>query len=155
MNKIFIFKGECNSYAFVQQVAAQKYNNIEIIKTKKGKPYFKCITDLFFSISHSKGLTVVALGESEVGIDVEKVRKADLRITKRFLKEEADYITETDFDHRFFEVWTKKEAYLKYTGYGLSGGLDSVNVLKLPIKTFDYEDYVISIYSEKEYEIEK
>lgn len=155
MNKIYIFKGECDHYAFLKQKAAEKYNNVEIIKTEKGKPYFKHIPDMFFSVSHTEGLTVIALGDSEVGVDVERLRKADLRVIKRFLKEEADYITEQDSDRRFFEIWTKKEAYLKCKGTGISGGLDSVNVLELPFKTMNYEDYIISVYSEKEYEIEK
>lgn len=155
MNKICIFKGECDHYAVLHQKAAEKYNNTEIAKTEKGKPYFKNIPDLFFSVSHTDGLTVIALGDCEVGIDAEKLRKADLRITRRFLKEEIDYITEKDSDRRFFEIWTKKEAYLKHKGTGLSGGFDSVNVLKLPIKTVVFEDYIISVYSQKEYEIEK
>ena len=155
MNKIYIFKGECDHYAFLKQKAAEKYNNVEIIKTEKGKPYFKHIPDMFFSVSHTEGLTVIALGDSEVGVDVERLRKADLRVIKRFLKEEADYIAECDSDRRFFEIWTKKEAYLKCKGTGISGGLDSVNVLELPFKTMDYEDYIISVYGEKEYEIEK
>ncbi len=155
MNKIFIFKGECDHYAFIKQKAAEKYNNTEIIKTSKGKPYFKDIPNLFFSVSHTDGLTVIALGNSEVGIDVERVKKADLRIIKRFLKEEADYITEKDSNRRFFEIWTKKEAFLKYKGVGISGGLNTENVLNLPINTFNFGDYIISIYSENEYEIEK
>ena len=105
MNKIYIFKGECDHYAFLKQKAAEKYNNVEIIKTEKGKPYFKHIPDLFFSVSHTEGLTVIALGDSEVGVDVERLRKADLRVIKRFLKEEADYIAECDSDRRFFEIW--------------------------------------------------
>ncbi len=148
MNNIFIFKGECDPYAFLEEKAAKKYNNTEIAKTKKGKPYFKHIPDLFFSISHKDEVTVIVLSDCEVGVDVERVKKADLRVIKRFLKEEADYITATDIDRRFFEIWTKKEAYLKCKGTGLSGGLDSVNVLKLPFETMDFEDYIISIYSE-------
>lgn len=148
MSEIFIFKGECDAYAFLQKKAAEKYNNTDIVKNEKGKPYFKYISDLFFSISHTDELTVIALSDSEVGIDAEKIRSADLRVIRRFLKEEADYITERDSDRRFFEIWTKKEAYLKCKGTGLSGGLDSVNVLELPFKTMDYEDYVISVYSE-------
>ena len=120
MNKIYIFKGECDHYAFIKQKAAEKYNNTEIIKTEKGKPYFKAIPNLFFSVSHTDGLTVIALGNSEVGIDVERVKKADLRIIKRFLKEEADYITEKDSNRRFFEIWTKKEAYIKQRGLNIS-----------------------------------
>ena len=155
MNKIYIIKGECDHYAFLKQKAAEKYNNVEIIKNEKGKPYFKDISSLFFSVSHTEGLTVIALGDSEVGIDVEKIKNPDFRIIRRFLKEEAEYIAECNCDRRFFEIWTKKEAYLKWKGTGISGGLDSVNVLELPFKTMDYEDYIISVYSEKEYEIEK
>ena len=150
MQKIYFFKGECDPYAIVQQIAAKKYNNTKIVKTFKGKPYFKHIPDLFFSISHKDDLTVIAFSNYEVGVDVEKIKKADLRVIKRFLKEEADYITECDSDWRFFEVWTKKEAYLKCKGTGLSGGLKSVNVLNLPIKTLRHEDYMVSVCDEND-----
>ena len=148
MEKLYIFKGECDPYAILQKIAAEKYDNTEIIKNEKGKPYFKHIPDLFFSISHTDGLTVIALSDCEVGIDVEKVRKADLRVVRRFSKEEADYITEKESDRRFFEIWTMKEAYLKCKGTGISGGLNSVNVLELQFKVMDYEEYIISVYSE-------
>ncbi len=155
MNKIYILRGEGDPYAFLKTMAAKKYNNCEILKTEKGKPYFKNISDLFFSISHTDSLTVIAVSDCEVGIDAEKIRKADLRVLRRFLKEESDYVNACDSDRRFFEIWTKKEAYLKYKGTGLSGGLQSVNVLNLPIKTFGFEDYIISVCGEKEYEKEK
>ena len=150
MNNIYILKGKCDPYAFVKKLAAEKFNNTEIVRTEKGKPYFKYITDLFFSISHSGDITVVAIGDTPLGVDVEKIKKADLRVIKRFLKEEADYITEKDSNHRFFEIWTKKEAYLKCKGTGISGGLNSVNVLDLPFETTVYEDYMISVYREKQ-----
>lgn len=149
MNKLFIFKGECDPYAFLKTQAAEKFNNTEIVKTEKGKPFFKYIPDLFFSISHKDEVTVIVLSDSEVGVDIERIKKADMRILSRFLKEEADYISEADSDRRFFEIWTKKEAYLKFKGTGISGGLNSVNVLDLPFETMDYEDYIISVYSEK------
>ena len=157
MEKLYIFKGECDSYAFIQRIAAEKYNNTEITKNEKGKPYFKYIPDLFFSISHKDELTVIAFSACEVGVDVERIKTADLRVCRRFLKQEVDYITEQDSDRRFFEVWTKKEAYLKCKGTGIAGGLDSVNVFecKPKIKTLYFEDYIISVCSENDYEIEK
>ena len=157
MNRIFIFKGECDPYAFLRKTAAEKCNNTEIVRAENGKPYFKHLPNLYFNISHTDGLTVIAVGESEVGIDVEKPRKFDLRITRRFLKSEADYITAADSEKRFFEVWTNKEAFLKYKGTGITAGLDSVNVFDCypNIKTFYFEDYIIYVCSEKDYEIEK
>ncbi len=150
MNNIYVLKGKCDPYAFVKEKAAEKYNNTEIVKDEKGKPYFKYIPDLFFNVSNKDSITVIAMSNSKVGVDIEKVKKANLKVIKRFLKEEADYINECDSDRRFFEVWTKKEAYLKCKGSGISGGLDSVNVLNLPIQTVDYEDYVISVCYEKD-----
>lgn len=158
MNKIFILKGNTDAYALLRNLAAEKSNNIEIAKGEKGKPYFKFLPDFHFNVSHADGLTVITVAESEVGIDAEKLREADLRIAdRRFLKTERDYIFETDSNRRFFEVWTKKEAFLKYKGTGISGGLDSVNVFECtpPIKTFYFEDYVISVCCENELGIEK
>lgn len=158
MNKLFVLKGNTDAYAFLCNLAAEKCNNTEIAKDGNGKPFFKFLPDFYFNISHTDGLTVIAVSESEVGVDVEKLRKADLRIAKRrFLKCEAEYIKSAKSDRRFFEVWTKKEAYLKYKGTGLAGGLDSVNVFEcIPeIKTFYFEDYIISICCENELKIEK
>ncbi|MDR3361228.1 MAG: 4'-phosphopantetheinyl transferase superfamily protein, partial [Bifidobacteriaceae bacterium] len=36
---------------------------------------------------------------------------------------------EEDASRRFLEIWTKKEAYLKWRGTGLAGGLESFSVL--------------------------
>ena len=63
---------------------------------------------------------------------------------------------EADSYNRFFEIWTQKEAYLKFKGTGISGGLNRFNVFEIPekINTFIIDGYVISVCSEKEFEIE-
>ena len=148
MIKLYILKGKSEAYALVKKIAAEKFNNAEILKTEKGKPYLKGVIGFCFNISHTDGMTVLAVGDSEVGVDVEKIKKADLRIAKhRFLKNECDYVLEADSDKRFFEVWTKKEAFLKYKGVGLSGGLKSVNVFNCnpKIETFFIDGYAVSV----------
>ena len=156
MNILYIISAETNIYGFLESVLKEKFNikMPEIKKGPHGKPYFPG-TAILFNISHSGDLKILAIAETPVGVDIEKVRKADLRVANRFAQTEKDYVLEKDNNYRFFEIWTKKEAYLKCKGTGISGGLDSVNVLELPFKTMDYEDYIISVYSEKEYEIEK
>ena len=148
MNNIYILKGKCDPYTFVKKLAAEKFNNTEIVRTEKGKPYFKYIPDLFFSISHSGDITVVAIGDTPLGVDVEKIKKADLRVIKRFLKEEADYITECDSDYRFFEIWTKKEATVKFYSSRLCNcaDIDTFNLPKtLSVLTKWQDNLVISV----------
>ncbi len=84
------------------------------------KPYFKDYPFVRFSVSHSGSLVVVAMAETEVGIDVEEIKEKPYgRIIERnFTAGEAAEVKDLE---SFLKVWTKKEAYLKLTGDGLSG----------------------------------
>ena len=124
-------------------------------KNAYGKPYLKNNKNFHFNISHTKGLIVIAISNSPIGVDVELTRRFDLHIAKRFFTEyEIEYIngdTEKMYQ-RFFEIWTKKEAYIKHNGKGLTIPLNSFNVLSdnisHKIKSFFYEDYILSVCSE-------
>lgn len=50
--------------------------NVDIRYNEAGKPYVD-VPNVFFNISHTDGLAVCALSDSEVGVDVEKTRKFD------------------------------------------------------------------------------
>ncbi len=158
MNTVYLISSENDAYAFVKNFLEQKLNikATAIVRSPHGKPHFKDLKNFHFNISHSYDLQAIAIGECEVGVDVERLRKADLRIAKRFTETERGYILEQDCDNRFFEVWTKKEAYLKYKGVGLSGGLNSFNVFDIPetLNTFVVGDYIISVCSNKEFKLE-
>lgn len=158
MNIIYVIKTQTDIYEFVKQKLKEKFNitDFRILKTEKGKPYIEN-ENIFFNITHSGNLKAVAIGQSKVGIDAEFLRKPNLKVAKRFTKPEQDYILENDSDNRFFEIWTKKEAYLKYKGVGLSYGLDKFNVLEMPsmFKTFEMDGYIITVCSESEYKLEE
>ncbi len=87
--------------------------------------------DLSFNLTHTRGLVacVVAHGV-DVGIDVERIDDAvdSLDIARRhFQPAEVADVERCRGDERgtrFAELWTLKEAYVKATGDGLSGGLD-------------------------------
>jgi 4'-phosphopantetheinyl transferase len=65
-----------------------------------------------FSVSDSDDLALVAVGASEVGVDVERV--IERRATRRILPAaRVAALTE------FFEAWTAREATCKATGEGL------------------------------------
>ncbi len=84
---------------------------------------------LRFNLSHTDGRAVIALGRSEIGVDVEaRGRRGDLRGIARhfFAAAEVEAITGLEgaaLAERFFATWTLKEAYMKARGVGISLGL--------------------------------
>ena len=86
-----------------------------------------------FNISHTKGLSVVAISQDyEVGVDVESSlrKQRHLDLSKRFFHpdEYQSLCTISNKEEqmkRFFSLWTAKEAYLKALGKGLSKPLGS------------------------------
>lgn len=106
---------------------------LEFAVSEKGKPYLKSNTDVHFSISHTDSLVAVAVSDSEVGIDAEAVRSADPKLCERFFTaSEQDFVAAgtPDWLKRFYTVWTRKEAYVKYTGNGLSTPLGSFSTVE-------------------------
>ena len=96
--------------------------NISFRRDKNGKPYVHEL-DIHFSLSHSGSLAVCAISDKPVGIDVEKVHQADLRVAERMFTPREQYYMLSDkrkIQTRFFELWTKKEAYIKRNGLTLS-----------------------------------
>jgi len=125
-----------------------------IRRTGKGKPYIE--NGLFIGASHTLSTVVIGVDEKNFGIDCEDptrtVRDREL-ITKRFFSEdETRYIQsfpEDKRDRAFLELWVKKEAYVKFTGDGLSG-ISKTDVTKLRGFEKVPNDYGLIIYIYKE-----
>lgn len=127
----------------------------EILRETKGKPYFADPTLPFFSLSHSGEHTVCAVGPAPCGVDVQEHlfhgqhRSTDeiLRIGNRFFhSDEAERLNKASDDEitpLFFDLWTAKESYVKYTGDGLSkfkafSTLDSLTYAPAVIKKVEF-----------------
>ena len=92
-----------------------------------GKPYLQPEFELGFNLSHSADLALLAIGRMpEIGVDVEEFTpKYDMRrlATTLFSAEECkalDKVADDDLALLFLTCWTRKEAYLKALGVGLS-----------------------------------
>ena len=141
--------------AIICQTLNVSNHEIVFVQTQYGKPYLEGYPDCHFNLSHTRNAIAVIISDKPAGVDIEKIAAADLQIAKRFFTEnEAAYIETTDIgkDKRFYEVWTKKEAYIKYKGKGLSMALNSFDVLcdtiSKQIQTFQINDYIISACGE-------
>ncbi|MDQ3652238.1 MAG: 4'-phosphopantetheinyl transferase superfamily protein [Acidobacteriota bacterium] len=95
--------------------------------------------DLSFNLSHAGELALYAITRGrEIGIDVERIRAdfANEQIAERFfsLREVAALRTlpKNIQPQGFFNCWTRKEAYIKARGEGLSLPLDQFEVSLVP-----------------------
>lgn len=125
--------GEIIARKLLSDIAGKTPEYFIITIDCNGKPQIKNHEGLFFNISHSESKIAVVVSDEEIGIDIEVMRSYSLRLAKKICnEEELLYIfgyhpDETEFtenvsketQHRFFEVWTAKEAYFKCIGTGL------------------------------------
>jgi len=105
--------------------------------SKKDKPSLAgahAASDIKFNVSHSGGIALYAFARRrDIGVDVEQVRQDfDLEaIAHRFFsadeQKQLDTAPPEEKPEAFFRCWTRKEAYIKATGDGLS----------LPLSQFD------------------
>lgn len=108
----------------------------------KGKPSLDPRWDagrLSFNLSHSEELGLYGLTlERELGIDVEHLRPmpdAEQIAERFFSRSERETLRRIPGERKsaaFFNCWTRKEAYIKATGDGLSMPLDRFDVTLAP-----------------------
>lgn len=100
----------------------------------QGKPALEGESNLFFNVSHTNGLALMAfVKQRAIGVDVENVgREVETkRLAERFFSEHERqalrHLGGDELQAAFFRCWTRKEAYIKAKGDGLS----------LPLHQFD------------------
>ncbi len=106
---------------------------LEFRRTALGKPFLEESNGLEFNVSHSRDRLLIAVTAGRaVGVDIE-FRRSGLAmesIAKRwFAPEEQMFFgaAENPAD-RFFEIWAKKEAYVKALGAGIYKDLNTFAV---------------------------
>lgn len=102
-----------------------------------GKPFIIGMDEnVHFSLSHSGDILICAVARFNIGADCQVVnikKTAKCRkIAERFYSPQENLflngLPEAGYVNNFFEIWAKKEAYIKYTGRGLSEGLSTFSV---------------------------
>jgi phosphopantetheinyl transferase len=113
---------------------------VEIQRTKSGKPYLPKLSGIYISVSHSGKYLVCAVTNANVGVDIEQRKKhadesdeayADrlCKIAKRFFHPDEASLVRTDPIYRFYEVFTAKESYVKFTGTGFDETMEQKSIL--------------------------
>lgn len=99
-----------------------------------GKPALADAPGVQFNLSHTRGMALLAVGAKPLGVDVERIKpELDWRpLARRFFAPQEvaalEALPAEEQRRAFFCCWTRKEAYLKARGMGLSLPLDGFAV---------------------------
>ncbi len=116
-------------------------NQLRLSYGEMGKPFLaeSHASPISFNLAHSGGLAIYAFSLSrELGVDLEFIREelAEEGIAERFFsRREIGELQAVPVELRkqaFFNCWTRKEAYIKARGEGLSMPLDAFDVSLTP-----------------------
>ena len=122
----------------ISEILGTDFNKLSINYFDNKKPYVEG-TNIDFNLSHSSDYFAFIISTYEnlyVGVDIELVKvNLDLVpiVNNYFHKNEKDYILNSNLNSliqhkRFYEVWTRKEAFLKMLGIGLSEKLSEIDM---------------------------
>lgn len=142
------------------QLALRDYTgaerDLEIKVRPTGKPYIEggpC-----FSYSDSCGCSLCVVSDYEVGADIEVRRHAEkyMGVARRFFAPDELAAATTE---NFFEIYTAKEAYVKFTEMGIFSGMEHFSTMsgkvgEINIIKFSDGDCICAAASEKEREVE-
>ena len=130
-----LHKRYVESHGRLRNLLAKRLNQspekIRIRKAEQGKPYLADYPELAFNLSHTADRLMIAEAwNCQLGLDIE-IGKQRMNLSglveKCFAEEEALYWTqlpETQKNSAFYRFWTRKEAFVKATGHGISLGLN-------------------------------
>ncbi len=135
----FRFKKDYNCYIvargclriLLSRYCKKKPNTIQFHYSDNNKPFVKQYPHIKFNVSHSGGVIIIGFTKDyEIGVDVEKLNlnlNHEEIATSFFSAEEINELTKLSIANRpqgFFNCWTRKEAFIKAEGSGLSFPLD-------------------------------
>lgn len=94
---------------------------------KNGKPFAPGYPA--FNLSHSGQWCVLAMGEGEIGVDIERIDPKNLEVAPTvYTSGELEWMSGSPLE-RFHTLWTWKESVMKATGQGMALEPGSFEVL--------------------------
>jgi len=126
-------QGDISSRELLRRASAEytlaAADSFEILVNEWGRPFFAAGPE--FSVSHSGEYWACAFAEERVGLDLQlrKIKSPPEKIAARFFHPlEVKWLEENGYE-RFFDVWSAKESYVKFTGRGFRGDTAGFSVV--------------------------
>lgn len=142
----FYFKSDRKQYVVARGILRnvlsyycdQLPNQHKFVYNHYGKPFLE-INNIRFNVSHSQSRILIGFtNEREIGVDIEYIKtfeRAEEIVSRYFSDyEKNEFHKLPDFlkNTAFINCWTRKEAYIKACGIGLSMPLDQFSVSFIP-----------------------
>lgn len=129
----------------ISQMTGCPASELQFYSEPNHKPYLLNFPGTDFSFSHSSNCILCCISsDTAVGADVERVTSAPLEVIYQvFHPQEIEYIKAAptgQINLRFFEIWTRKEAYTKYLGTGLVSDLIACNTLDFSSYLYTWQE---------------
>lgn len=147
------FKGNALSRSYLAQAVDDYCSKKEIFfgrtqsasfflsQELRGKPFLRDFPQVQFSVSHSRNLWLCGIQDQPLGIDVEcKSKERGLssvnaegqtrfeKIAGRYFTDAEQKYVKTHGEEGFYQIWVRKEAYIKCRGSGIAEVLESFSV---------------------------
>jgi 4'-phosphopantetheinyl transferase len=107
-------------------------SSLVFAENANGRPYLANGEDVSFNLSHAGDFALIAaIGAGAIGVDIEQIREmADFISIARqhFAPDEFDRLVRAPAERQlsfFYTTWTRKEAFVKAIGQGLSFSLNA------------------------------
>jgi phosphopantetheinyl transferase len=152
MTYINIFKSKISTNDLIKKTFYKslgvKIFDDNIIRNSYGKIFLN--NGYHISISRSDSLSVCAISNNNIGIDIEKIRQYDFKnIIKRMHLSVIEFLNSNPSLEKNYFIWTNVEAYLKFIGTGIIH-LEDMKIEKSKLSSFAYifESYILTFYQE-------
>ena len=152
LERVGAMKSELHRSGFISirhLLAEFGYEDTDLFYDVNGKPHLK--DGKHISITHSFTFSAIIIGNSEVGIDIEKQRKKIAVIAKKFIGYESKYLSETDKDYvkKLTVIWGIKESLYKL--FATPGMLFKTHFLVIPFSIKDQQTVAWIDYKDRKY----
>jgi 4'-phosphopantetheinyl transferase len=129
------------------QYAGQPANRIVVEIGPGGKPFLPGAPGLHLNLAHAGSWVLLAVGREPVGVDVEYINEAfdyQLVMESAFSPAEQHALTNSPRPRPlFYALWTRKEAFVKATGAGLTEAFAGIPALpgrhQIPLAGQDHD----------------
>lgn len=142
-NRFIVGRGVLRT--LVSRYAGMSAQDVRFVFSPQGKPGLDRNAEagqVEFNVSHSGSLILIGFtADYAIGVDVERIerRVAEDQIAERFFSPDEvarlRALPEQDRHAAFFDCWSRKEAFIKAHGHGMSLALDSFSVAFGPGET--------------------
>jgi 4'-phosphopantetheinyl transferase len=147
--KLKLFGRLLVAYYFEKNGVPFSFDNWQIDQDKK--PFIP--NGKAFNLSRSGTFVIAAFSDTSIGIDIELKKEMDFEdLIGNFHSEEQTFYRESNKKKTaFYNIWTRKEAFLKAKGLGIIKGLSSENCLNDSVQDNGIEWHINSIDFSPEY----